>query len=263
MNTDAVVDAEFVEENNAEKHGALAVREEARSAPPSLFHTDEPVEVIAKATKVADALKAVVVAKNLVSNIQGKEYPQVEAWLTLAAMLNINAITEWTRQIEGGWEARVVVRNGNGLDIAAAEAQCTRAERSWKNRDDYALRSMAQTRATSKALRSKLGFIMTLAGYQATPAEEIPSYNVSRSAESCPPGDTSRGAEGDTSASNHQPDTEKAREGARKVLFANFPELRNDVWRHTYLEQTYAKQSINDLTLDQLRDLYSRLKNNV
>ena len=33
---------------------------------------------------------------------------------------------------------------------------------------------MAQTRATSKALRLPLGFVMTLAGLEATPAEEMP-----------------------------------------------------------------------------------------
>ena len=43
-----------------------------------------------------------------------------------------------------------------------------------KPRDDYALRSMAQTRATSKALRQPLGFVMSLAGFDPTPAEEMP-----------------------------------------------------------------------------------------
>ena len=33
---------------------------------------------------------------------------------------------------------------------------------------------MAQTRATSKALRLTLGFVMELAGFDATPADEIP-----------------------------------------------------------------------------------------
>lgn len=50
-----------------------------------------------------------------------------------------------------------------------------RDERTWKDRDDYALRSMAQTRATSKALRGPLGFIVTLAGFEATPSEEMPA----------------------------------------------------------------------------------------
>jgi hypothetical protein len=34
---------------------------------------------------------------------------------------------------------------------------------------------MAQTRATSKALRVPLGFIVVLAGYEATPEEEMPT----------------------------------------------------------------------------------------
>lgn len=252
MNTE-VIEGELMDEQ-VEKHGALAVRHEA--PPPSLFNTDEPVEVIAKATKVADALKAVVVSKKLVANIKGKEYPLVEAWITLAAMLNVNAVTEWTRKTENGWEARVVVRNNAGLDIAAAESQCTRDERDWKNRDDYALRSMAQTRATSKALRSKLGFIMTLAGYQATPAEEMPSVeNVSQTR--VPSGEsTSRGDEGDAIAAN----LERAKEAFRKHLFATYPVLSDDDRRHAYIQRVYAKSSIKDLNMEQLRDLEARLQ---
>ena len=51
---------------------------------------------------------------------------------------------------------------------------CSRGERTWAKRDDYALRSMAQTRAISKAMRGPLGFVMTLAGFEATPLEEMP-----------------------------------------------------------------------------------------
>ena len=36
---------------------------------------------------------------------------------------------------------------------------------------------MAQTRAVSKALRLPLGFVMSIAGYEATPAEEMPTTN--------------------------------------------------------------------------------------
>ena len=59
--------------------------------------------------------------------------------------------------------------------VGAAESMCSRSESKWKTSDDYAVRSMAQTRAVSKALRLPLGFIMELAGYSATPAEEIPT----------------------------------------------------------------------------------------
>ena len=127
-----------------------------------------------KAVRVANALKSVIVAKNLISNIQGKAYPQVEAWLTLASMLRLTTVCEWSRPVQDGWEARVFVRDGANNVIGAAEAQCLKTERTKKSWEDYAIRSMAQTRATSKALRSVLGFIMVLAGYQATPAEEMP-----------------------------------------------------------------------------------------
>ena len=44
----------------------------------------------------------------------------------------------------------------------------------WDKADEYAVRSMAQTRAASKALRMPLGFVMTLGGYEATPEGEMP-----------------------------------------------------------------------------------------
>ncbi|MBO0723653.1 MAG: hypothetical protein J2P41_22705, partial [Blastocatellia bacterium] len=65
----------------------------------------------------------------------------------------------------GGWEARVEVHNANGQLIGAGEAMCVRRERTWANRDDFALRAMAQTRAISRALRNPLGFVVKLAGY--------------------------------------------------------------------------------------------------
>jgi len=162
------IDADFREAPST----ALAVVRDER--PPALFGTDDPVEVVQRAVRVADALKAVVVSKNLIANIQGKQYPQVEAWLTLAAMLRLTTVCEWSRPVPGGWEARVFVRDASGATVGAAEAQCLSSERSKKGWEDYALRSMAQTRATSKSLRSVLGFVMVLAGYEATPIEEMP-----------------------------------------------------------------------------------------
>jgi len=90
-------------------------------------------------------------------------------------MLGVFPVCEWTREIEGGWEARVEARTLSGAVVGAAEAECVKAEKNWGNRDDYALRSMAQTRATAKALRLPLGFIVVLAGFEATPADEMPS----------------------------------------------------------------------------------------
>ena len=88
-------------------------------------------------------------------------------------MLGVFPVLEWTRKLDNGWEARVEAKTLSGAIVGAAEAECTRDERAWASRDDFALRSMAQTRATAKALRMPLGFVMTLGGFQATPAEEM------------------------------------------------------------------------------------------
>ena len=55
----------------------------------------------------------------------------------------------------------------------AAESMCSRDEGHWKDSDEYAIRSMAQTRATSRALASVLRLVVSLAGFSGTPAEEM------------------------------------------------------------------------------------------
>lgn len=139
----------------------------------SLFGASEPVAIIEKATSVATALKGVLQAQHLISKIQGKEYPRCEAWTLLGTMLGVFPVLAWSKPVEDGWEARVEAKTRDGAIVGAAEAQCLRTERNWSNRDDFAIRSMAQTRATAKALRMPLGFVMTLAGYEATLAEEM------------------------------------------------------------------------------------------
>lgn len=143
-------------------------------SPVNLFGSEEPAAIIERATQHAKALADVIKDRKLYSNIQGKNYVRVEGWTLLGSMLGVFPVLEWTRPIEKGWMARVEARTLNGQLVGAAEAQCTKDERNWKSRDDYAIQSMAQTRATAKALRIPLGFVMELAGYNATPAEEIP-----------------------------------------------------------------------------------------
>lgn len=159
----------------------------------TLFRTDDPVEVVTRATQVADALKGVLDRQGLTAQISGKRHVLVEGWTTLGAMVGVTAVPAWTKPLEGdaptgkafGYEARVEARTLDGRVIGAAEAMCTRSENRWKTADDYAIRSMAQTRATSKALRGPLGFVVTLAGYQATPAEEMPHEPAQPAVERC------------------------------------------------------------------------------
>lgn len=162
-----------------------------------LVRAEDPADFVRKSREIATALVDVVEQQQLFTMISNRKHPRVEAWTFLGSMMGafgsaVFAVEEWTRPVKGrlvgsvyqldpegdrviGWEARVEARTAEGAVVGAAEAMCIRAESTWKNRDDFALRSMAQTRATSKALRQPLGFLMQLAGYDPTPKEEMPT----------------------------------------------------------------------------------------
>jgi hypothetical protein len=142
----------------------------------TLFGTADPLLVVAKASRVALALATVINTQELYTVISTKKYVHVEGWTLLGSMLGVTAQIEWTRKLENGWEARAIaVYNGTGATVGAGEAQCLYTESKWKSRDDFALRGMAQTRAISRALRGPLGFVVQLAGFATTPADEMPT----------------------------------------------------------------------------------------
>ena len=138
-----------------------------------------PAAYVRQTTRLATELASVINTQKLYAVISGRKYVTVEAWTLLANMLGVHPSVAWSKRIDQGeetegWEARVEVRNTEGRIIGAGEAMCPRQEKVWAPRDDYALRAMAQTRAISRALRNPLGFVVKLAGYEATPAEEMP-----------------------------------------------------------------------------------------
>lgn len=133
-----------------------------------------PQNVIERAQMIAKPLADIIKQRKLYTNINGKNYVQVDGWTTLGAMLGITPREVESKPIDNGYEAYVeLVRGTDGMVIGGASAICTREERNWKNRDDYALKSMAATRATGKAYRLCFSWIMNLAGYESTPAEEM------------------------------------------------------------------------------------------
>jgi hypothetical protein len=86
---------------------------------------------------------------------------------------------EVTFDVDGyDWEACVEVRTAAGVVMGRAEAMCSREEETWSKRDEYAVRSMAETRAESRAYRRAVGWIVNIAGYSPTPSEEMPPQSV-------------------------------------------------------------------------------------
>ena len=96
---------------------------------PGLFGTDDPALVVTRAGEISTLLARVIREKKLATRISGKEHVLVEGWTLLGSMLGVLPYTVWTRRLEDGWEARVEARTLDGRPIAAAEAECLRAER--------------------------------------------------------------------------------------------------------------------------------------
>ncbi len=115
----------------------------------------------------------------LYKKIGTKKFVFVDGWTTLAKMYGLTPDIEWTQDLaEGGHLARARLMREDGTVASSAEAECGGAsDGEWATRDAPATRSMAQTRAVSKVCRLALSWVMVLAGYSGTPAEEMNGGN--------------------------------------------------------------------------------------
>jgi hypothetical protein len=146
----------------------------------TLFGTDNPNEVLEHAQEHAKVLMRVVEQQNLAVQIGQAKHLKVEAWTMLGSQLGVFAVADGepeTVEIDGVTGFRVAVQavTRNGDVVGRAVGYCMRDEPTWKNRPLHALAAMAETRATSRALRKPLGFIVQLAGFNPTAAEEMPA----------------------------------------------------------------------------------------
>lgn len=133
-----------------------------------------PGALVQGATELATELARIIQRQRLSTKIQGRDHVNVEGWTTLGVMLGCVAREVQTIEQQGGVYVSTVelVRMCDGVCISRASAECG-DEKPWNARPKYARRSMAQTRATGKACRLAFSWIMSLAGYEVTPAEEM------------------------------------------------------------------------------------------
>jgi len=103
--------------------------------------------------------------RGFVTRFNNRDFFGFPAWSLLAMTYGLVPFVEWTKPVDGGWEARAIVRTRDGDIVGSAEAMCTRKEQPRRNADDHTLRAMAQTRAMRNALRSCLGAALVMAGF--------------------------------------------------------------------------------------------------
>lgn len=122
----------------------------------------------------------------------GREHVSIEGWLTISRVNNEQPhaeVKDVKRDPETGVEvihARAWITNDKGTIVSEADGYCSTEEGNWNGKPFYARASMAQTRALGKAMRLRHAWVMVMAGFEATPAEEMdgvelePVRNASR-----------------------------------------------------------------------------------
>lgn len=138
-----------------------------------------PLLRVSEATLVARQLQSYIREARLSVRVGQSEHVRIEGWQFLCLVLGVPfpSIVEVQRSTD---------EQGNIVYSACAElclpnsstphrawALCSSAEPNWRGKPEYAILSMAQTRAAGKVLRLTLGWIMPMAGYSATPYEEM------------------------------------------------------------------------------------------
>ena len=165
---------------NDNTHALTVTTAAAPPAPVSLgiLQGTSPAALMSGASEMAGELAKMIEAQRLWDPINGKKYVKVEGWTTLAVMMGVVAREVATTEADGIYTAVVeLVRMSDGACISRASAECGE-EAPWNKRARYARRSMAQTRATGKACRLAFSWVMSLAGYEPTPFEEMPADPV-------------------------------------------------------------------------------------
>ena len=126
----------------------------------------------------------------LSTTVQGKEFVNVEGWQYAGSRLGIVPIVEHVINVgspeELKYQAKVTLFDiRHGVTVGAGFAVCSNKESGKKFYQEFAIMSMAQTRAVGKAYRNILAWIIRAAGYEPTPAEEM-DYDTNKSAAAAP-----------------------------------------------------------------------------
>ena len=138
---------------------------------------------------LAQDLARFIKENKLFHHIQGKAYVNVEGWQYAGARLGILPVIEELHRIatdddEVKYQAQVKLYNLKNQTEGASSSErrfpvgsgyaiCSNRENGKRNYQEFAIASMAQTRAIGKAYRNILAWIIRAAGYEPTPAEEM------------------------------------------------------------------------------------------
>jgi hypothetical protein len=237
----------------------------------------DPNQMLRQARDVADVLMRLVEEKKLYLTIGKKKHLYVEAWETLGHFYGVTGkITDVRPVVDeitgaAGFEATAdAIHMQTTTVISSARALCLNNEENWDTRPKYEyeegkprklvgevpvptfqLESMAQTRAVGKVLRNVLAFVVALAGYATTPAEEM------------------TGTEREKQANGKDPQPKKEAAGApkritdpqRKRMFAIMHEHQVPTMELVNIIKKHGFNQAFEITVDKYDAIISEIQN--
>lgn len=155
-----------------DKKEVIVSKEEKQ--PPVLSIMESPE----KAVLIFDSLKKnfrnLLITNGEIIEIADNEYVRFEGWSTVALAMGIMPEVVELIKSENSYQAKAVAKLvKTGAVLGAGYGICSRDENNWKDRPEFAIASMAQTRACGKALKTILSGVIQHMGFAGTPAEEM------------------------------------------------------------------------------------------
>ncbi len=117
-------------------------------------------------------------ATGLALTKDGKVYLLAEAWQYIMVLKGLNCRCTCTEQRFSNNKLIVscecTLYNSEGKTVSSGMMQAGSDEDWLKDKDAFAVYGMAQTRAISRAVRNKYGYLARACGFQAVPWDEMP-----------------------------------------------------------------------------------------
>ena len=130
---------------------------------------------------LAQELERFINENKLFSLISGKRFVNVEAWqyagnrLGLSARV-VEAINESSETHTAYFCTCEIVHVESGTIVGKGHGVCENSEQGKKFYGRYAILGMAESRSVSRAYRNTIAFLIRLAGFEPTPAEEMDTF---------------------------------------------------------------------------------------
>lgn len=131
----------------------------------------------AKAVSEMVGLKNFIESNKLGVTEGARKYVKVEVYQYIAQLKNLlpTFLTEEGYREDKTYFCRTtcILRTVEGTEISRSTMVADKKEDFLKDKDDFAVMGLSETRALARAVKNIYGYLLTAIGYQATPLEEI------------------------------------------------------------------------------------------